>query len=366
MLDKATSFAYSPSIAHQAISETEPFPIVRRRHMKVLVSGYNHFGFISAIANGFQQLEGCRCDAFMHPYTPVRKMVKGAWFKRVWHGLGTKRINQHLLEKVKAGRYDFVLCIEGGCVFRETIATIRTTAPVALWCLDSMRHLNMDPELLRAFTKVFFFEPTDYEIFPGGYYLPIGFDNGIYHRLDGQEVEHDIIWVGSAHNDRLPKLDKIARFAEKIGYDLGVYGYFYSDVRRKKELREDYPALFLTIRKNAKISPDEANLLYNSARIAVNLHFHDPLSQGINPRTFEVPGSGCFLLTDHKVEIEKMLNIKSEIATFKDMDEFAARASYYLAHQEECRTMAERAHHTVHANHTFAARCREMVEVVAG
>jgi hypothetical protein len=333
--------------------------------MKVLVCGYEHFGYVKSIARGFQQLDHVERDAFIHPYAPVRKMREGSWVKRFWHGMETRKINRGILERSQAGGYDLILCIEGGCMLPETVERISQKTKIALWCLDSLRLLNLDLGVLKAFTRVFFFEPADLKIFPEGAYVPIGFDHTTYRRLNPKQVNHDLIWIGSPRKDRLPKLDRIARFAKETGRSFSIYSRFYSKKAQKKELEIHYPFLFQAIRKNARISPGEANLLYNSSRIAVNLHLHDVYSQGVNPRTLEVPGSGCFLLTDHRSEIAKMFDIETEVATFRDMDEFEVKAEYYLAHEKEREDMAERAHRKAHSEHTFAARCMEMVDILA-
>jgi spore maturation protein CgeB len=333
--------------------------------MKVLVCGYDHFGYVGAIQRGFQQLDRIECDALTHAYAPVRKTRQGNWVKRFWHGMETRKINRKILEKAQQGGYDLILCIEGGCMLPETVKRIRRKTKIALWCLDSIRLLNLDTEVLKAFTRVFFFEPTDLETFPEGSYVPIGFDPKTYRRLNPRKFDHDLIWIGSPHKDRLSKLDRIARFAKERGRDFSIYSRFYSKKAEERGLKTEYPYLFQAIRKNARVSPVEANLLYGRSRIAVNLHLHDAHSQGINPRTLEVPGSGCFLLTDYRSEIPKMFDIENEVATFLDMDEFDRKAEYYLTHDREREDMAERAYRKAHSEHTFAARCTEIVDILA-
>jgi hypothetical protein len=332
--------------------------------MKVLVCGYDHFGYVGAIKRGFQQLDRIECDALTHAYAPVRKMRQGNWVKRLLHGMETRKINREILERSQAGGYDIILCIEGGCMLPETVDRIRQKTKIALWCLDSLRVLNLDHAVMKAFTRVFFFEPSDLQIFPEGSYVPIGFDPMTYRRLNPRKVNHDLIWVGSPHKDRLPKLDRIARFAKERGRSFGIYSRFYSKKEQERELKTHYPFLFQAIRRNARISAGEANLLYNSSRIAVNLHLHEVHSHAINPRTLEVPGSGCFLLTDYRGEIAKMFDVETEVATFLDMDEFDHKAEYHLTHDKEREDMAERAHRRVHSEHTFAARCMEMVDIL--
>jgi spore maturation protein CgeB len=334
--------------------------------MKVLVCGHEHFGYVKSIARGFRQSEHVESDAFTHPYAPVRKMRAGSLLKRIWHGMQTKGINRNIVERAEAGEYDLVLCIEGATMLPETVTKIRRKSKIALWCLDSLKLLNLDLDILKAFTRVFFFEPTDLKIFPEGSYLPIGFDHTIYQRLNLRKFNHDLIWIGSPHKDRLPKLDRIARFAKERGMDFSIYSRFYSKKKQRRELEIRYPHLFQAIKRNAKILPTEANLLYGVSRIGINLHLSDSYNQGINPRTLEVPGSGCFLLTDYRSEIEAMFHIDSEVSVFRDMDEFEAKAEYYLAHEEERENMADLGYRKVHREHTFAARCKEMLDVLAG
>jgi spore maturation protein CgeB len=333
--------------------------------MRVLVCGHEHFGYVKSIARGFRQLDRVESDAFTHPYVPVRKMRAASWLKRLWHSMKTRRINRKILERSQTGGYDLILCIEGGCMLPETVERIREKVKIALWCLDSLRLLNLDFDVLKAFTRVFFFEPTDLRIFREGSYLPIGFDPTIYQRLNPRKIMHDMIWIGSPHRDRLPKLDRIARFSKERGLDFSIYSRFFSKKAQKRELEIRYPFLLQAIRKNARISPGEANLLYNSSRIAVNLHLDDVHNQGINPRTLEVPGSGCFLLTDYRNEMAKLFDMQREMATFLDMDEFERKSEYYLTHEKEREDMADRGHRKVHRDHTFAARSKEMLNILA-
>jgi spore maturation protein CgeB len=334
-------------------------------NMKVLVCGHEHFGYVKSIARGFQQLDHVESDSFTHPYAPVRKMRAGPRVKRFWHGMQTTKINRIILERVEAGEYDLVLCIEGTTMLPETVTKIRQKSKIALWCLDSLKLLNLDLDILKAFTRVFFFEPTDAKIFPEGSYLPIGFDDTVYRRLNSRKFVHDLIWIGSPHKDRLPKLDRIARFAKGRGMDFRIYSRFYSKKKQRRELEIHYPYLFQAIRRNARILPTEANLLYGVSRIGINLHLSDFHSQGINPRTLEVPGSGCFLLTDYRSEIERMFHIDSEVSIFRDMDEFEAKVEYYLAHEEERENMADLGYRKVHRDHTFASRCKGMLDTLA-
>jgi hypothetical protein len=332
--------------------------------MKVLVSGYDHYGFVTAIARGFGSLPGCQANAFTHSYAPIRKLRKGPWIKRKWHGIKTRSLNDKLLKEARVGGYHLVLCIEGGCMLPETVTALGRVTRVALWCLDSIRHLDLEPEVMGSFSPLLYFEPTDRDFLPGGHYIPIGFDDHIYRRRADESICHDLIWVGSPHKDRLPRLEEIAAFSEKEGYDFGVYGYFYRKKSQEQDLRNNWPALCRAIRKNARIRPEEANRLYNTARIAVNLHLQDPVSQGINPRTFEAPGSGCFLLSDYKAGIEKMFEPEQEISLFRDMNEFKKKAIYFLKHEEKRQKMAFKAHEKAHAKHTFASRCSDILKLM--
>lgn len=334
--------------------------------MQVLVSGYDHYGFVSAIARGFGSMPGCQAKAFTHAYAPIGKLRKGPWVKRKWHEIQTRSLNAKLLKEARVGGYHLVLCVEGGCLLPETVAALGKMTKVALWCLDSIRHLDLDPEVMGRFSRLFYFEPSDREFLPGGHYLPIGFDDHIYRIRPDESIHHDLIWVGSPHQDRLPRLEEIAVFCEREGYDFGLYGYFYRKGSQEQELRNTWPALYRGIRKNARIRPEEANRLYNTARIAVNLHLQDPVSQGINPRTFEVPGSGCFLLSDYKSEIEKMFEPGKEVGLFKEMDEFKEKAIHFLKNEEKRRGMAFRAHEKAHAKHTFASRCSDILKWMEG
>ncbi len=330
--------------------------------VNVLVCGYDHFGFVDAVAHGFANVAGWQSETFTHSYEPVRKMVTGPWLKRAMHGRRTRRLNRELLARVSAGRYDMVLCIEGGCLLPETVSALARNARVCLWCLDSARRVQLASGVFEQFERVFFFEPTDVELYAEGRYLPVGFDDRIYHKRNDCELRHDLVWVGSAHEDRLSRLEAMAQFAETAGFDMGVYGQFYRHERQRRDLAERFPALLRALQRNDRIAPVEANEIYNSARISVNLHYHDPLSQGLNPRTFEVPAAGSLLLTDEMGELAKAFVPDQEVVVFANEAEFASKASEYLTDDAARRRIAEAGHTRARMEHSFAARCRTLVK----
>ena len=330
--------------------------------MNVLVVGYNHYGFVDAIVRGFQALPGCRATALAHDYAPVRKLHHGAFLRRWWHGRQTRALNAAVPAAVAAGAYDLVLVIEGGCLLTATVAELNARVPVALWCLDSLRRVTHDAGLLAACRQVFCFEPNDLALCPGAVYLPIAYDPTVYHPFPGTTKRHDLVWVGSAHADRLPRLEAIAALAAARGWDFAAYGAFASRPWRRRAFARQFPALARAIRRNERIPPVAANRLFNAARVVLNLHAADAPGAALNPRSFEAPGAGAALLTDRVAALPQHLEPGRDVAVFAGLDDFAEQAAYLLGQPAAAAALARAGLARVQREHQFQHRCRAMLQ----
>jgi spore maturation protein CgeB len=85
----------------------------------------------------------------------------------------------------------------------------------------------------------------------------------------------------------------------------------------------------------------------------------------VKARTYEVPGAGGFLLTEHAPGIERAYREGSEIAVFRDDAELADKVRHYLAHPEERDAMAVAAHERTRREHTYERRMEEVLDAAA-
>jgi spore maturation protein CgeB len=82
----------------------------------------------------------------------------------------------------------------------------------------------------------------------------------------------------------------------------------------------------------------------------------------IKGRTFEVPGSGGFLLTDHVAYLEDYLTPGEEIGVFEDADDLVAQVGWWLEHEEDRARAANAGYKRVREEHTYDHRFAEIFD----
>ena len=103
---------------------------------------------------------------------------------------------------------------------------------------------------------------------------------------------------------------------------------------------------------------NEAAEKYAQSKICFNISMEDDL----NMRTFEVMGSGSFLLTNWIPTIEDLFTDGKHLVLYRSLDEMVEKAKYYLAHDEERERIAQAGYEEVMANHTIDKRVDKILE----
>ena len=81
-------------------------------------------------------------------------------------------------------------------------------------------------------------------------------------------------------------------------------------------------------------------------------------------RTFEVMGSGNFLLTNRIDTIEEFFLDKVHCALYSTPEEMIDVAQFYLAHESERNAIAEAGYQETKARHKIADRVRVILDTV--
>ena len=106
---------------------------------------------------------------------------------------------------------------------------------------------------------------------------------------------------------------------------------------------------------------EEAPKIYASSAINLNISLRS-IVNGIPLRCFEIMGSGGFLLTDHRGDMDLFFEEGKEFVSFSDGEELLRKARYYLENAEERRTVAKNAGRKILEAHTYRHRVREMLD----
>lgn len=84
----------------------------------------------------------------------------------------------------------------------------------------------------------------------------------------------------------------------------------------------------------------------------------------VNQRVFDVPVCGGFLLTDHRWQMEHLLEPGKEIICYGTPDEIGALVSYYLRHESDRRRIIDAGRARILAEHTYDVRLAELTEIM--
>jgi spore maturation protein CgeB len=187
-------------------------------------------------------------------------------------------------------------------------------------------------------------------------YLPFGWDSDIFPYLGQSESpKYDVVFVGGWDRDREAMLTPIAK-----QFNLKIWGpgYWGTRTRLGSPLRRCWQG-------TAVVGPQAAQV-FADAKIILNIVRRQNLPDGTIMRTFEVPGSGGFLLSTRTTGALEIFPEGRAGAYFTDEHDLFRKIEYYLGHERECRDIAREAHDLVTTRHRYVERARRLLEVYSG
>lgn len=286
-------------------------------------------------------------------------------FMRRMAAVERRQMNRELLDVSRATRPDvsfFFLFTDE--LSPDTIKEVaRTTgAPTINWFADDhWRFENYTRHYAPAFT---WSVTTDHESVSK--YHAIGYRNVIAsqwacnryaYTKTSDEIEHDVTFVGQPHGDRL---EVIARL-EQAGHHVECWGHGWPAGRLG---HDEMVRVFSSSRINLNLAnafPPDPRLRARLLRLAKREKAPPRRSQ-IKGRTFEVPGSGGFLLTDHVPHLERYFELDHEVGVFESTDDLVERVDWWLDHEAERSAVADAGYRRVLAEHTYDHRFAEIFE----
>jgi spore maturation protein CgeB len=172
-------------------------------------------------------------------------------------------------------------------------------------------------------------------------------------------LEHDVTFVGQPHGGRRAVVASL----EQAGIAVECFGNGWSAGRVG---HEEMVRLFGASRINLNLgnsSTPQPTLRMRLGALARG-HRYDtrPRPPQIKGRTFEVPGSGGFLLADRVPHLERYFDLGREIAVFSSTGELVEQIRHWLARPEERAAVAEAGYRRVRAEHTYDHRFAEIFE----
>lgn len=274
-----------------------------------------------------------------------------------------KDFNNFVLKLFNSFNPDIILVIKGNILTEKTINLMNGSIKV-LWMMDSIFSVNKDLSTLKEYDFTFMFEENDVEYLREreilAFFLPVGFDESVYNKIDKLEKDIDIVFIGALYGGRREFFEKLIIDFKHL--NIKIYGK-YLEIRNPFTYYKFYLKGFKKYFTNTNTIPIDTNYIYNKSKIAINLH-HKQSVRSCNPRFFEILASNTFQLVDNKTFIEENFKNNFEIVTFSSYEELKEQINMYLDNPIMRENISERGYKKVLLEHSFNIRIKSMLHVL--
>lgn len=336
-----------------------------------LIIGPDYFNFLNASKNAFRQkgfsVSVCGYDVPVHPYDTAMKLrwkFSGSSTRERLLAAGRGKFSAGVRAAFDESGADVVFILNGDQLTPGTVDYFRSRgAKVALWLFDSRSKLPQADLLAPRVDALFCFDPKDAAQYMAeglqAHFLPQACDTSVYHPLGegGLEKDIDILFVGDIFRSRRRR-DTLMKVVEAFpDRRIEIYGLFQPWYKGfLKWLCRPHKTIF----KNRNIDPEQVNLLYNRARIVLNIHQESQLD-GANPRVFEICGSGAYQICDRNDYLSGLFG-NGEVGMYGSADELIGLIAEKLSCDNSAAALQAR--RLVESEHTFTERIGTVLKVL--
>ena len=189
--------------------------------------------------------------------------------------------------------------------------------------------------------------------------LRLGFDARVLDRLEPQDSEFEVTFVGGfapSHTDRIKWLERLLAEVE-----IDVFGYGVENTPAESLIRKHHRGelwgwkMYETLQRS---------------RITLNRHAGIDIRGRVDPRfannmrLYEATGVGTCLITEERKTLADMFEVGQEVVAYRDENDCVAKIRYYLDHEDERVRIAQSGQRRTLRDHTYTDRMRELREIL--
>lgn len=335
----------------------------------IIAPSFRNYGRM--IGRAFE-LEDWRADVYDYgdpamSFLQAMRWTSSSRYRLLREADSMSRYNREIQRKICRENPDLCLIINGNLIDKTTIDLVkRIGARLILWCYDSVTQYPRILENSGMYEKVYVFEPTDIpvlgELGVNAKHLSMGYDPSQYYPISDSVKRYDLAFVGSlfSYPDRVKHLKRIVK--ENRNISIRIWTNTPPCYSPRRILR--FSRVISSFARNIEmrtLTHREINEVYNSSRICLNMH-HPQCKDGLNPRTFEILGSGSRQLVDYHKQIEELHLTGEEITIYRNSDELQTRIEDLLANPEKTDSVSERWVEKARKSHTYQNRIHTLLK----
>lgn len=111
---------------------------------------------------------------------------------------------------------------------------------------------------------------------------------------------------------------------------------------------------------------DYRNFLCDTYRkISINVNITScQMPSAVNQRVFDVPLAGSFVLSDNQADIHELFDVQKETVVYENLVDLKEKIGYYLAHENERKTIIAAARARIKNEHLYVHRIQAMLRML--
>jgi spore maturation protein CgeB len=155
--------------------------------------------------------------------------------------------------------------------------------------------------------------------------------------LPASLCRYKVSFVGAAHGDRKQRISEL----KSLGIEVNCFGHGWA---------------------NGSVAVEEIPRIIQESVISLNFANAYKGPNQVKARTFEVPGSGGFLLTEYALGLEHCYIFDEEIAVFFSVEDLAEKIKYFLEYPEKRDVIAQAGFTRTKLEHTYDLRMKKLLD----
>jgi len=298
-------------------------------------------------------------------YQPLKEMYDDVHlfdFMTLFKQKGRESMNQELLSLIKEFRPDLTMfSLYTDQFLPEIVDDLRKyTKTLCIFYDDGWRI-----EFSRFWARHFdwFTTPDSYRVrqyhhlgYNNAIHFPYACNPAIYKKLDLPR-KYDVSFVGGAHPYRKWFIRKLEQTGINV-YTAGS-GWHEGHVTQDEMVRVINQSKINLNLSNS--SSWDLRYLLSSPRAIYNTLRSPKNVEQMKARAVEINGCGGFQLSYYVDELVHCYEIGEEIVVYLDVDDLIRKIKYYLAHDDERESIADRGYQRTVAEHTYRQRFQSLL-----
>lgn len=183
-----------------------------------------------------------------------------------------------------------------------------------------------------------------------------------------EEFKADVSYIGTYLPEKREYIQNYV-YPLKRYYSVRLYGQDWTFLQRTLGIVQrggqyfNIPLLRSIQKAGLKIGDERK--IYNSSIVSINIHenYQKKFGGDCNERTFKIPISGGFEITDDVACIRKYFKDGNDIVIAKNKDEWFEKIKYYINNPEKRIPIIDAGRQNILKNHTYHNRVKQIINI---